>query len=507
MKKRDPATKDRAAKVALVQRAQLDEHDSQQDALGEHTDNLIDDSAKQSEAIDEIESSVSDLWQEINRDRPSQAALHNAKPLAKLKLDQVDHARIDKAVESLDFSETLLRYDGDWAKYVGDVEEYARSNGIDLARARPFNVLLTGRQRREILERIETDFDEKCDCDRWDYAIAAVSGVIAGLVDAFLVGAPGESLLGGLSDKGADRLVERAAKAMGWQGPKENADPTRSAIGFLERKFRVNYDHRHTGDVRGKFKMSASNHHIKSLAHSPSPIGLLFSILDQFTGSASFVADGRLIRIRSDFTLEGSNVPSKLFAALYNWIGHILSDMAGASGSKERGSGVPIPFFELLQYAKFGSFGKDKKTFADLAVKMFEDGYDLRFGAALAMPVLINELLIRILWVVKRRYYHGDEWSDCRPSANKPNLRRMLLVGHGCLVLVDSADAGVRGGGQPVAMLVQHMNLVAWVRFAYLGLREAYALVSRDAVRMRRIDEAIEAEMTTVLAASGVHSR
>ena len=431
-------------------------------------------------------------------ERPAPGSLEAVKPLESLELDQADRETIESSVAQLDFSTTLIRYDSDWTTYVRDVEEYARSNGIDLTQD-PFESSLSASQRSDILKRIETDFDEKCDCDRWDYAIAGSCGALAGLVDAFLVGIPEDSLLGGLSDRATDRLVERFAKVIGWKGPRGHADPTRSAIGFLERKFRINYDHRYGGDVGGSFEMSTGNHHIKSLAHSPSPIGLLFSVLDQFTGHASFIDDGRLIRVRSDSTLEGANVPSKLFAAFFNWIGHILSDIAGASGTEGRGSGVPIAFFELLQFANVGSFGKEKRTLAELAVKVFEQGYDARFGAALAVPVLINELLIRILWVVKRRYYHGSDWSDCWPNANKPNLRRMLLVGHGCLVLVDLADAAVRESCQPAAMLI-HMNFIAWLRFAFLGWRELYGFFNSEAERMRRIDDAIDAELTALLA-------
>ena len=499
MKKNDTRAGDEAAKATLVQRRQLEEQEDRQGALRQHTDTLIGDNRGQSEAIEEIESSMADLRREIDRERPAQASLEDVKPLESLELDETDRVAIDAAVAQLDFSTTLIRYDGDWTSYLRDVEEYVRSNGVDPTRD-PLS-LLSARQRSDILKRIETDFEEKCDCDRWDYAIAACCGTLAGLVDAFLVGVPKDSLLGGLSDKAADQAVERFAKVLGWKGPTESADPTRGAIGFLERKFRINYDHRHGGDVGGLFEMSASSHHIKSLAHSPSPIGLLFSVLDQFTGHASFVAGGQLIRIRSDFTLEGSNLSSKLFAAFVNWIGHILSDVAGASGSKGRGSGVPIPFFELLQFANVGSFGEDKQTLAELAVEMFEGGYDARFGAALAVPVLVNELCIRILWAVKRRYYHGYNWSDCKPSAKQPSLRRMLVVGHGSLVLVDLADAAVRGGGQPAVMLI-HMNFVAWMRFAFLGLREAHGLVNSDLVRMRRIDDAIDAEMTALLADS-----
>lgn len=509
MKSQDPSTREEAAKAALVQRLQLEELTDQKGALEGHKDKSADvhgENAKSTEALESvIESLKSDFRGKFGSEQPSQAALDNAKLLESLELDQSDHETIDADVAQLDFNITLVPYEGDWSTYIREVEDYARSRDIDLSRD-PFQSLLSDRQRGDILKRIETDFDEKCDCDRWDYAIAACCGALAGLVDVFLVGEPKDSLLGGLSDNATDRLVQRFARLCGWKGPRKDADATRSAIGRLERVFKVNYDHRHGGDVDGRFEMSAKNHHIKSLAHSPSPIGLLFSVLDQFTDRASFIADGRLIRIRSDSQLQGSNFPSKLFAAFFNWIGHILSDVAGASGSEGRGSGVPIPFFELLQFVNIGSFGKERRTLAELAVKMFEEGYDARFGGALAVPVLITELFIRVLWVVKRRYRDGHDWSDCKPSAKQPSLRRMLLVGHGSLALVDLTDAAARAakrGLQPAAMLI-HMNFVAWIRFGYLGWREVHGLINKDAERMRRIDETIDAELKELLADSAL---
>ena len=54
---------------------------------------------------------------------------------------------------------------------------------------------------------------KRAKCDKYDYMIATSCGVMAGLVDAFFVGAPGQSVLQGKVDKGADALVKKAAQA------------------------------------------------------------------------------------------------------------------------------------------------------------------------------------------------------------------------------------------------------------------------------------------------------
>ena len=42
----------------------------------------------------------------------------------------------------------------------------------------------------------------KSDCDKLDYILAASSGALCGFIDIFLVGKPGESPLGDITDKG-----------------------------------------------------------------------------------------------------------------------------------------------------------------------------------------------------------------------------------------------------------------------------------------------------------------
>lgn len=314
-------------------------------------------------------------------------------------------------------------------------------------------------------------------CDKYDYLIAVACGAIGGMVDIFLVGAPGNSVLGKWTDEQIDNAVKGFAKISGWSPKFEKADSVASAIGFLEKKFKVNYDQRHSADVNNLFNMSTKNHHMMSLAHSPDVIGLFFSILNQFTSTASFVANGQLVTIKSEtFELQGGNFVAKLFCGIANWFGHVMSDIAGSSGSRGnggRGAGVVMPFYELFSFCKFGQFnvGKDKQDLATIATRAFQEGYDFRFGLATAIPVIITDLSIRLVWSLRRYFQYGKPLKECIPTQQHSDLRVMLIFGNGTLCVMDGIDAGVRSGGNFLAFFMR-LNLIAWFRFVTLVLKE-----------------------------------
>jgi hypothetical protein len=391
---------------------------------------------------------------------------------------------------------------GDWDAYLRTVDDYAVRNNVHFAED-PFKHLMSDTQRIALEKRIKEEFTLKgANCDKYDYMIAGTCGLIGGLVDILFVGLPGEGPLGKLADDATDKLVEQFARFNGWEGPRNPEHSTASAIGFLERKFRVNYDHRHGADVDGAFAMGTKNHHLKSLGHSPDLVGLFFSLLNQFTGTASFVADGKLITIDSEtFELKGSNFVAKVFAGFVNWLGHLFSDMAGSSGTESsggRGSGIPIPFYSLLQFINVGEFGQHRQTFATVAVRVFEQGYDMRHGIALSIPVLVTELLTRVMWSVKQAYYHDRPLSRCIPAGANPELRRMLMVAHGSLCLVDAVDAGIRSGGEIVQFML-HSNLIAWARFGTLALKEMKAWYAQGALDADAVDSYLESEYRRML--------
>lgn len=322
-------------------------------------------------------------------------------------------------------------------------------------------------------------------CDKYDYLTAAGCGVIGGFIDIFFVGQPGASKLGQWSDSQVDNTVMAFAKGTGWNPGEGKQDNVKSAIGFLERKFPVNYDQKNGMEVGQLFRMSPKNHHMMSLAHSPDIVGLFFSVLNQFTGTSSFISKGQLLTINAGTAeLQGGNFIAKIFCGVVNWVGHIMSDMAGSSGAQGRGTGIVLPFYELFGLCSFGQFKVQngasgqyvKNDLATLATKAFQEGYDLRFGMAQAVPVVITELLIRLIWAVRRRFQYNYPIRECLPTQKHADLRVMLITGNGVLCLLDGIDAGIRSGGNSLAFFMR-LNLVAWFRFITLVLKEVFVRI------------------------------
>ena len=128
-------------------------------------------------------------------------------------------------------------------------------------------------------------------------------------------------------------------------------------------------DRKNVEKLKAISSMRSQNHHLRSLAHIPSLIGLLFSIIDQFTGKGTFISEGKWIRLATvgkknaidEFELRGKDIPSKIVCAVLNWAGHCLSDYVGSntsrtSGSSIRGMGLACPGVELFQFLSLTKF-------------------------------------------------------------------------------------------------------------------------------------------------------
>ena len=188
--------------------------------------------------------------------------------------------------------------------------------------------------------------------------------------------------------------------------------------------------------------------------------------------------------------MRGHNIPSKLFCGFTNWIGHLVSDVSGSQSSARRGKrgmGIPSPLWTwtndiIVIKAKLNlPVTETDKAINQLALDIFKEGYDARFQTTQAIPVFINEMLVRLIYSIRRLFkYFSDTrkeerslslmWQRCEPFSN-PTVKRMLTIAHGTFCLVDIGDAVGRsfvvGGGTFNAVeFVLRLNVIGVGRFA-----------------------------------------
>ncbi len=138
-------------------------------------------------------------------------------------VDQIDYTKISKA--------------DSWEDIVALNDAYAQRQSLNLD-SDPYKDLMSVSDRIEFEKWVKEDFTyQNANCDKYDYLIASTCGLIGGLIDIFFVIAPGKGLAGKFTDEMTNKAVEKFAQLNGWKGPREDSDPTASAIGFLERKF------------------------------------------------------------------------------------------------------------------------------------------------------------------------------------------------------------------------------------------------------------------------------
>ena len=109
--------------------------------------------------------------------------------------------------------------------------------------------------------------------DKTDYIIAAASGILTGIIDSFWVG---EFSLSEAQDWGhskANRFVLKVAQIKGYE-----KNDLEGAIKYLEKNAPM------PSDQLTSIWGGGLQHHFRDFAHHASIIGLVFSILTQFTG-------------------------------------------------------------------------------------------------------------------------------------------------------------------------------------------------------------------------------
>lgn len=330
---------------------------------------------------------------------------------------------------------------------------------------------------------------KKTQLDKWDYGIAVSGGILTAAMDIFWIG--DISLLEAHS-KGADiteNFVKKIAAKKGYCG-----NSLSGAVKYLEDKYPIAAD-KATNDFGGGVQ-----HHLRDFSHHPTIIGMIFSIMTQFTGCGYGTdVNGNFISVRiSDHEEIGKNIVEKIYNGIVVWFFHMISDMAGSSSTVMKGregTGLPGPLLSFLK--EIASLpvikniaGKDEKEhyrFSKTCSKLFngtllgahdENGnivkngelkFDLRTEIGITseimknkqyLPILLNEVIVRSFYSI-RRFVDEIKSKDVTciddikqievkkflPFNNKV-LKHMLTISSVTFSVVDISAAGIKAAAK-----------------------------------------------------------
>lgn len=341
-----------------------------------------------------------------------------------------------------------------------------------------------------------------------DYIFAAASGALMGALSVLWQKDLNLADARKLGSEKIEKIVIGAAQRVGLK--KENPSIA-DAIRFLEQKSPF------VGDKLTATFGGGLQHHLRDFSHHPSPVGLVCSILMQFTGKGFGTAtDGSFLIVdlpREALKDLGSNTEEKFLYGTLNWVLHLISDMAGSSSTPGAGTGIPGPLLSFLKEASALPFFRDlsighegkMRTLSQWISKAFngtllkdEDGNPLRFdlrtevgvvGQVLTQvpAVLANECIVRGFYTITRFI---DELRRCDVTSvndlvrinpanflpfNSRALARMLTVASGSFVVINTSIAAVRavvegsasGGVGAVPLFFMRLNYAGIGRFAF----------------------------------------
>ena len=151
------------------------------------------------------------------------------------------------------------------------------SNHLDIIKKEINNTLDELDANLEEKEKIIYEYNSRIDdllskADGKDYLFAVMSGIISGTIDIFLVDDFSFENVNSWGTKEVEEFVMKTAKKKGYKG-----ESLAQAISFLEK------DNPIATDKATAFFGGGRQHHLRDFSHHPTPVGLFFSILTQFT--------------------------------------------------------------------------------------------------------------------------------------------------------------------------------------------------------------------------------
>lgn len=324
--------------------------------------------------------------------------------------------------------------------------------------------------------------------DKAEKLICWVTGLVAGIVDAFFV-----TNYKNLDTSNISKLNSSSLKDSGYiNGKVDNRirnlfSPEK--ISNLENKFKVPYDASTSiGLDEYVLGLNPRTHRLQSLGHDPI-MGFYYGVRDILNGQFTAVDNAGQVIIQSVSSFDSAGI--NIFKAIAIQIGHLLSDISTPAG-------LPFPFMSQLLKIKGGNI--EGFSYNRLIKNMYAKGYNFNHLLSLSVPALIIEVSNRLSYFIYS-LSQGKSFKESIPF-NKPKLDKMLFTSYLISVGCNSIKIIATRGN------IFAINPTLWIGTLKCGLVELKRYLTDEKEKKRHayvldkynqniaeLDELIEAEL------------
>lgn len=313
------------------------------------------------------------------------------------------------------------------------------------------------------IKQLNSEYNMIHHLDKYDIMISVFAGLISAAVDILLVGIPQKTTEGLKAAPLSNYIRDYFDKKFPEEEMQKLANSKKSKVPYDAQ------DNRNTPiHVEG---LSAYYHRLLQLGHDPI-LGFVFGVADILTGNMTTI--DKMGKFCSQFmeNYEGRR-ESTIFAAIAKQFCHLKSDITTSMG-------LPAPFMSLFNFLQFGSIGEEEQTIAEIVQGMYYEGYDFIHFCSMSIPSMLNEVIVRLGYAIKRKKEGCSNKEAIPYSLNRethPKLATMLFISHS---LATAANAGkVYFSQNPVAI-----NYPQWIYFARYSYKQLkWSLVQKPMLR------------------------
>ena len=232
--------------------------------------------------------------------------------------------------------------------------------------------------------------------------------------------------------------------------------------------------------------LSAYYHRLLELGHDP-VLGYIVGVYDIMNGSMTTIdKNGRVITQSLEVYQERKE--TNIFHALAKQTAHLKSDVTTSMG-------LPAPLMGLFNLLQFGSIGEEEQTIAEIVQGMYYKGYDFIHFCAMSIPVMLIEVIVRILYAIKR-IKEGNSVKESIPISTNheknPKLATMLYIAHSGATAVNLGK--ILFTGNPLA--INYPQWLAFGKYTYKQLK--WVLVEKPIAQYYYLEDRIEEELNEV---------